>query len=325
MALTDVSNYVMEKILTKVVDIEILQSELGRRLEKEVDLARFTAARVGGPAEAFVRVNSTQEMIEVVRLLWKLDIPFLILGGGSNILVSDLGVRKVVVYNRARQVRFDLEESPPNVWVDSGANLGVVARQCASRGLSGLEWAAGIPGTVGGAVVGNAGAHGSEMSTSLVMAEILHRNFLDEDRLYWPVERFEYNYRWSVLKENQGDAVVLRALIRLKRESSKVVQARIDEFNAYRRMTQPPGASMGSMFKNPPGDHAGRLIEEVGLKGTRIGGAEISQLHANFFINKGNASAMDVYNLIQLAHQRVVDEFGISLELEIELVGEWHQ
>ena len=90
-------------------------------------------------------------------------------------------------------------------------------------------------------------------------------------------------------------------------------------------MTQPPGASMGSMFKNPPGDHAGRLIEEVGLKGTRIGGAEISQLHANFFINKGNASAMDVYNLIQLAHQRVVDEFGISLELEIELVGEWHQ
>ncbi len=315
----------MDKSSTTTLDIELLQSAFGGRLEKGVGLARYTAARVGGAADAFVRVHSTDEMIEVVRQLWTMEMPFMILGGGSNVLVSDSGVRGVVVQNRARRVHFDLDTLLPNVWVDSGANFGVVARQSASRGLSGLEWAAGIPGTVGGAVVGNAGAHGGEMSTSLVMAEILHRNYPDEDRLYWPVEKFAYSYRWSILKENQGDAVVLRALLRLQKDTPEAVQGKIDEFTAYRRRTQPPGASMGSMFKNPPGDYAGRLIEAAGLKGTRIGGAEISQLHANFFINHGNASAADIWSLIQLAHDRVAEKFGIDLELEISLVGEWQQ
>lgn len=312
----------MEKSRTKI-DIAPLISIFGKRLEIGVDLSRYTAARVGGPADAFLRVNSIDELIEVVQQLWVMEMPFMILGGGSNILVSDLGVRQVVVQNRARQIRFDLDAKPPNIWVDSGANFGVVARQCASRGLSGLEWAAGIPGTVGGAVVGNAGAHGGDMATSMVMAEILHRNYSDKNRLYWPVEKLGFSYRWSILKQSQGDLVVLRAQLRLKRDTPDVVQGKIDEFAAYRRQTQPPGASMGSMFKNPPGDHAGRLIEAVGLKGTRVGGAEISQMHANFFINHGNASAADIWSLIQLAHDRVAERFSVDLELEIGLVGEW--
>jgi UDP-N-acetylmuramate dehydrogenase len=318
------------------------------RLQRNVSLERYTAARVGGPAEAFLSVNSSEEMVEAVSRLWELRVPFRVLGGGSNILVSDTGVRGVVVYNRARQVRFDDQAQPPRVWAESGANFGVVARQAAARGLAGLEWAAGIPGTVGGAVVGNAGAHAGDTAGNLILAEILHLDVLDAPlslncvksgiqirREQWPVDRMEYGYRTSLIKrrsdagqeailpDGQPLAVVLAALLRLERSTLTVVQAKIDEYVGYRRRTQPPGASMGSMFKNPPGDYAGRLIEAAGLKRTRIGNAEISDLHGNFFINRGAASAADIWKLIRLARQEVAEKFGVLLELEIELVGDW--
>ena len=334
------------------IDLESLVAVFADRIKLGVPLARYTSARVGGPADLFITIESVEALVEVVSRLWEMDAPFVLLGGGSNILVSDAGVRGVVVHNRARQVRFNLKSDPPTVWAASGANFGVIARQAAERGLAGLEWAAGIPGTVGGAVVGNAGAHGGDMAGNLVLAEILHREAMGVHakngsqpkmkihRGSWPVERWDYTYRSSIVKRDQGirssgrsatstspytglQTVVLAAVLRLAQSTSQAVQSRMDEFVAYRHRTQPPGASMGSMFKNPPGDFAGRLIEAAGLKGTRIGHAGISPLHANFFINYGNATAGDIWGLIQQARRTVAAKFGVILELEIELIGNW--
>ncbi len=313
-----------------------LRSVFGEFLQEHVPLARYTAARVGGPADALLVANTTDDLSWIVARLWELGETFHVLGGGSNVLVSDAGVRGVVVVNRARQVRFDEQGDPPTVWAESGANLGSLARQAASRGLGGLEWAVGIPGTVGGAIVGNAGAHGGDIAGNLLVAEILHRNrvldqvtlvdknVLDGLKETWVAERLEFSYRSSALKRQHGQAVILSAQLRLEISSMEQVQAKIDEFTEHRRRTQPPGASMGSMFKNPPGDYAGRLIDAAGLKGTCIGDAEISPLHANFFINHGQATAADIYKLITVTRDVVLSKYGVALDLEIELIGEWN-
>ncbi|MFQ5616508.1 MAG: UDP-N-acetylmuramate dehydrogenase [Anaerolineales bacterium] len=295
-----------------------LRSVFGERLQLGAPLARYTAARVGGPADALLAVASMDELVEAVRHLWAEGIPFTILGGGSNVLVSDAGVRGVVLLNRAKKVRFDENVEPPVVWAESGANFGAIARQAANKGLGGLEWAAGIPGTVGGAVVGNAGAHRGDVAGNLAQAEVLH---VVRGRETWPVEKLAFEYRSSDLKRNPGQAVVLSATLQLEHSSPEAIREKMGHFLARRRQTQPPGASMGSMFKNPPGDYAGRLLDAAGLKGTRVGDAEISTLHANFFINHGEATAADVYELIQLSHSTVAEKFGIKLELEIELIG----
>lgn len=300
-----------------------LAAQFGPRLQLNASLARYTAARLGGPADALVEILSAAELAAAAAALWQAGLPFAILGGGSNVLVSDAGARGVVLVNRARQVRFDLQSDPPGVWAESGANFGALARQAAQHGLSGLEWAAGIPGTLGGAVVGNAGAHGSDMAANLVLAEILqHQNGETPQPQAWPVAKLEYAYRSSRLKRSPGP-LVLAAHLRLEKSTPEAVQARMDGFSAQRRRTQPPGASLGSMFKNPPGDYAGRLIEAAGLKGARSGAAEISTQHANFFINNGNATAADLFALLRLARTTVARQFGVQLEPEIELFGAW--
>jgi len=312
-------------------DLMQLRIIFGDRLKERVPLTRYTAARVGGLADVFISANSKNDLVDIVTRLWKFDVPFLIIGGGSNVLVSDAGIRDVVVYNRARQVRFDESGQLPTVWAESGANFGLVARQAAGRGFSGIEWAAGIPGTIGGAVVGNAGAHGNDVSGSLVVAEILHHTQMDDDNQTetsalvedWIVDQFKFGYRTSTLKRQKGNLVVLSAVFGLQKSTAEEVLKKIRDFVAFRQRTQAQGASMGSMFKNPAGDYAGRLIEAAGLKGTIMGGAEISPKHANFFINHGDATASDIRQLIDLVRSEVAVRFGIDLELEIELVGEW--
>ena len=302
-----------------------LRGIFGERLQENVSLARYTSARVGGPADYLLVVESSSVLEAATRNLWDLGISFLILGGGSNVLVSDAGVRGVVLINRARKMRFEAQSKTPSVWAESGANFGMLARQAANRGLAGLELACGIPGTLGGAVIGNAGAHGGDMAGSLLVAEILHR---DESNQYHheqlTVDRLEYSYRSSNLKRQDKDAVILSARLKLEPGTKEAVLSKMESFIEQRRKTQPPGASMGSMFKNPLGDYSGRLIEAAGLKGYRTGGAEISALHANFFINLGEATAMDIYRLLQVARARVAEQFGVNLELEIELVGDWY-
>jgi UDP-N-acetylmuramate dehydrogenase len=309
------------------MDLKAVQSALNNRVEVGARLSRYTAARLGGPAEALFVANTVSDLIQAVELAWREELPHVILGGGSNVLVSDAGVSALVIVNRARRTRFDEAAWPPVVWAESGANFGVLARQAAQHGLGGLAWAAGIPGTLGGAVVGNAGAHGGDMAGNLLMAEILHRTGAGREveitHEQWSVNEMNYSYRSSQLKLQPGNAVVLSATLRLERSSPQVENSRLEELVMYRRRTQPPGASMGSMFKNPPGDYAGRLIEAAGLKGTCIGDAQISDLHANFFINRGDARAEHVRALIELAQREVAEQFGVMLELEVELIGEW--
>ncbi|UCF60214.1 MAG: UDP-N-acetylmuramate dehydrogenase [Anaerolineaceae bacterium] len=300
--------------------VEALRDTFESGLLENTPLAQYTAARIGGPADFLIIASSGDQLAEVINTLWDIDVPFRVLGAGSNILVSDQGVREVVVLNRAREVRFIEDDEGPKVEAESGAMLGVITRRSVERGLSGLEWAASIPGTIGGAVVGNAGAYGDDIAGMLEMVEILQRGIGVEQ---WPVQRLEYAYRDSWLKQHPGEAVVLKAVLGLKQSTPEECKAKMGAFVEQRKRTQPSGASMGSMFKNPEGDYAGRLIEAVGLKGTQQGAAQISPLHANFFINLGDAAAADVWDLIQLVRERVASQFDVWLELEVELVGDW--
>jgi UDP-N-acetylmuramate dehydrogenase len=183
-----------------------------------------------------------------------------------------------------------------------------------------LEWAVGVPGTVGGAVVGNAGAHGSDIAHSLVSASVLDAEGNVKE---WSAQELGFGYRNSRLKSQIRNPVVLEAEFKLTQSTREECEVKAAEFTEKRKRTQPPGASLGSMFKNPLGDYAGRLVEAAGLKGARVGNAEISPVHANFFVNLGGASATDIYSLICLAREQVRHRFNVTLELEIELVGEW--
>ncbi len=298
--------------------VDVLRLHFGDAVQEHVSLAPYTSARIGGTADVLVTVKSADEFANVMKVIWEQGAPYVVLGGGSNVLVSDKGVRGVVVLDRAKDVRFESGDQP-TVWCEAGVVFSNLANRCASKGLAGLEWAATVPGTIGGAVYGNAGAFGGDMSGNLIWADVLTKN----GREKISVEKMDYGYRTSVLKRSDETVIILSALLRLKNATKEEVSAKINEFSERRKTTQPPGASMGSMFKNPVGDHAGRLIEAAGLKGTRIGNAEISTLHGNFFINHGETKAEDVRALIRLAQKTVAEKFNVKLELEVELVGEW--
>lgn len=311
----------MMKPSSATLPISYLQTLFGNRLQENVQIANYTSARVGGVADALLMVRSADELAEAAKLLWERSIPFFLLGSGANVLISDAGVRGVVLLNRAHTIRIDSTSNPPSVWAESGANFGTVARQTALRGLSGLEWAATIPGTVGGAVYGNAGAHDGDVKANLILADILHHN---QGRQSWTNAQMAFDYRSSALKRSKDPAVILAARFRLAHSTSEAVREKIDQFSLHRKNSQPPGASTGSMFKNPPGDYAGRLIEAAGLKGTRVGGVEVSKVHGNFFVNDQNATARNYFDLIQIVRAKVQQKFGIHLELEVELVGDWN-
>jgi UDP-N-acetylmuramate dehydrogenase len=297
-----------------------LRSTFGDRLQEDVPLSGYTAARIGGPADALVFVRSADELAQAAEKLWKMDVPFLLLGGGSNVLVSDKGVRGVVIINRARLVKFDLRAEPPSVYAESGVTPNDITQRAARLGLAGFEWAAGVPGSLGGAVYGNAGAFDGDIAGNLISLELIHRQ---QGRQIWPVEKMEYGYRTSVLKREHPTAFILSAQLVLSHSDPLAIQAKMEQFSKRRRDTQPSGASMGSIFINPIGEKAGRLIEAAGLKGRRIGNAEISTQHANFFINHGQTRAEDIKALIELTRTTVAEKFGVRLDLEVELIGEW--
>lgn len=294
-----------------------LRKAFGDKLQEHVSLAAYTSARIGGEADGLIVVNSADELAETISRLWEMEMPFFLLGGGSNLLISDAGYRGVVVLNKAKNVRFN-EGETPIIWAESGVAMSRLSNQAASRGLSGLEWAANLPGTVGGAVYGNAGAFHGDMAGNLLHTEMLTRN----GRETWDVEAMDYAYRSSALKMNAVEAVILSAELQLKNGDPAEIQETMRSFIQMRKVTQPPGATMGSTFKNPEGDYAGRLIEMAGLKGKRIGNAEISTVHANFIINHGETKASDVIALIDLVEKTVLEKFDVALELEIEIIGD---
>jgi UDP-N-acetylmuramate dehydrogenase len=298
--------------------IDMLYAKLGDKVKENVSLAPYTSARIGGPADILIIAESADELARIIKLLQKQEMDYLILGGGSNVLVSDKGVRGVVVLNRAKGVRFHNGDQP-SVTAESGVVFSNLANRCAAKGLAGLEWAATVPGTIGGAVYGNAGAFGGDMAGNLIWAELLTEN----GREKFTAEQMGYGYRTSILKRGELDGIVLCAELRLRNSTKEEATTNIEQFSAHRKSTQPPGASMGSMFKNPNGDYAGKLIEASGLKGTRIGNAEISPLHGNFFINHDNTTADHIRALIEIVMKTVKEKQGVELELEVELVGEW--
>ncbi len=287
-------------------------------------LDRYTSARVGGPAEMLVIVNNTTELLTAIELAYAQNVQYIILGGGSNVLVADRGFAGLVILNKAKGVNFRHTGYGVVATAESGVNLSSLARQCIVKGLGGIEWAVSVPGSVGGAVVGNSGAHGGDMNNTLLAATVWEPG--TGLRIY-SNEEMEYGYRHSILKKEQIDPrprrVVLSAELELKPEPVEVLVARADGFIAHRKQTQPGGASTGSMFKNPENYYAGYLIEAAGLKGFRIGGAHISEKHANFFVNDQGASAEDIRALIAEAWNAVREQFGVELDLEVELIGDW--
>ncbi len=311
--------------------------KLSIRIQEAVPLANLTTMKVGGPAEYFATVTTMDHLLKLVRWARSQELPYFVLGGGSNMLISDAGIRGLVIHNRCRDVRIDAApccvfpyDERPFVFAESGAALAGVARRSVQEGLTGLEWAVSVPGTLGGAVVGNAGAHGGEIKDNLWNALLLDEHGDLQD---WTVEEFAYAYRTSTVKRmNPVQAgfkpVILCANFRLPYANAEEVRAKADQFLAHRRRTQPVDPSLGSTFVNPPGDFAGRLIDAAGLKEFRVGGAEVSPLHANFLINPGgvgSATAQDVLTLIQHIQTVVQDKFNIFLTPEIMLVGEWNE
>jgi UDP-N-acetylmuramate dehydrogenase len=297
-----------------------LQALFGEKLQENVRMANYTTTRVGGPASGMISVYTADEMRRTVKILWELDVPFRILGSGSNMLVSDSGYMGVMVHNRCHNVRIDTKSEQAVIFAEGGANLGAVSRQASLRGVSGFEWANSIPGTVGGAVYGNAGAHGTDISTCMIAAQVITKN---EGEQSLDSEGMGFRYRSSRFKRNREEIVILNASFFGTKVEKEVTQRLLEELTAKRRQTQPVGPSFGSTFKNPKGDYAGRLLEAAGMKGVASGHASISTVHANFILNDGEATAQDYYRLIRLAQKTVKEQFDVSLKLEIELLGEF--
>ena len=290
------------------------------QLQRGQPLARYTAARLGGRADFLYHAKDPDyaDVSDLLRLAWARDLPVTVIGGGANVLVADAGVRGLVIVNRATR----LSRRGNLVTAAAGTSLIRLSRYCLEQGLGGMEWAIAVPGTVGGAVVNNAGAHGGDIASSLIRAQILQPG--GEARWIETAE-LDYDYRHSSLKiRSERRFFVLQAQFALEEAERESIQARMAQYNDYRRRTQPPGASLGSIYKNPPGDYAGRLIEAAGLKGERIGAVQVSPLHANFFISlDDSATARDYWRLIQRVRARTHAQTGVTLELEIQLLGDW--
>lgn len=293
--------------------------------ESNVRLAPHTSLRVGGAAEFFLMAGSAREAAEGLR--WARDggIDVHVIGGGSNLLVADEGVDGLVIKAAYSRTAVEDRHGQPVLVADAGANLANQARRLAKQSFGGLEWAANVPGTVGGAVVNNAGAFGGETAACLVTVSLV-----DADGQITRLDPADlgYAYRTSRLKRRELGAVAVEsAEWRLRESAPGEAEDAIRIFNSARMQTQPRILSAGSVFANPEGGFSGQLIEEAGLKGAREGGAQISEQHANFIVclNPGNATARDVFTLMRQAQDAVYARTGIWLQAEIELLGRWSE
>lgn len=296
-----------------------IQRRLGIKTVRDESLARFTTMRVGGRADLFAEVRNPFELRGIVRFARARDIPVFLIGRGSDLVVSDAGIGGLVVVVRAQAEHVE----GLHLVADAGLPMAKAATVSKVAGLSGLEFGLAIPGTVGGAVWANAGAHGSDISSVLVEAQVLRAD--GSEASLGPIE-LGMAYRETILKHSaRGHPdVVLRATFALESAAPDVIAARLDDIRRWRQANQPIGQkSAGSVFRNPVGDSAGRIIEELGLKERRVGGAIVSPKHANFIVNTGNASAADVRALAEQVRTTVRDERGIELAYEVDFVGDW--
>lgn len=296
----------------------------GRLVERE-GMKRHTSFKIGGMAELMVWPKDLADLEAAILLARDMELPWQVLGAGSNILVKDGGIEQVVINMMeaflemeltSEKEEMDKTRDSHTITLGAGTKLSRVVKQCQLQGLAGLEFAAGIPGSVGGAVIMNAGSMGSCMADVVEWVEW----YRPEKGVQRKTNKdLDYKYRRL---GRPDDCVVVAAGLALRRDDSRAIQERIMKGLKKRRQTQPLSyPSAGSVFKNPPGDYAGRLIEAVGLKGERIGDAQVSDLHANFIVNRGRAHSRDVMSLIGRVKRQVKKDFKVGLELEIEVMG----
>ena len=293
-----------------------LRSPFGARLGANRSLADLTSFQIGGPADLFIMVESDGELMTAMAAAYRHDTPAMCLGAGTNLLVSDRGVRGLVVKLGASFGRIIIESV--KVTVGAAMQFGAMVETVVDRGLAGLEFGEGIPGTVGGGLVMNAGAFGGEMAR---VVTLVHGVTIDGLARALTKDEVNFAYRRTDLPPR---FVISRVDFTLSRGDREELRARVTDLRSKRAARQPRGLpNAGSVFKNPPGNFAGRLLESVGLKGARMGGAAFSGQHANFIVNLGGARADEVRALIELARSRVMESTGVKLEPEVRLIGEW--
>ena len=285
-------------------------------LEQE-SMKNHTTFRIGGPADLFAAPRTSEAVAAVVRICRESQYPCYVIGNGSNLLVSDQGYRGLVL--QLYRNFSDIAVEGNTLTAQAGAMLSVIAKRALALGLTGFEFASGIPGTVGGACVMNAGAYGGEMKDVLTEVTVLTKE--GEIRRI-PAEKLELGYRTSVIPKNGW--IVLEVKIRLKQGDPEQIRARMEELKEQRVMKQPLELpSAGSTFKRPQGYYAGKLIMDAGLRGFTVGGAQVSEKHCGFVVNCGQATAGDVYELIREVSARVKEQFGVTLEPEVKMLGEF--
>lgn len=334
-------------------DVETAYTELRSHFRERVrcnePLARHGTFGVGGPADVWVSLDARDDLISLVRLCVEKQWPLLVVGNATNVLYADEGVRGIVA--RMALNGYSIEDHGDGTALlraDAGVSWPRLLNELAVLGWAGLEFGPGIPGTLGGGVISNAGAHNSDLGQVLQWVEVLDTRTHAENQSKMPIiRRYEHNeldlsYRHSRFRalrcisfDEQGYPVIaprksiepaeiiLQVGVRLHAEEPQKLRTLIEHYKQHRKRTQPPQQSAGSVFKNPQGDYAGRLLEQAGMKGKAHGKARISERHANFIVNIGGASAADVAALISQARNRVQEQFGVALELEVELRGEW--
>lgn len=300
----------MEKFL------DALMSFAGpERVKLDQPMDRYTTFRIGGPADVMFFPETPQEILVAQALATESGVPVTVIGCGSNLLVSDAGIRGLVIALGKPFSRIEVRGNA--IFAQAGARLSAVANAALAHGLTGLEFASGIPGSVGGGAYMNAGAYGGQLSDVLTEVELLR----DGMAVRVPASEMDFGYRHSAAMES--GALITGATFALQPGDAEEIRARMDDLNGRRRDKQPlEYPSAGSTFKRPEGYFAGALIEQAGLKGCRIGGAMVSEKHAGFIVNAGNATAQDVFELIMRVQHTVLDRSGVWLEPEVRLIGE---
>jgi UDP-N-acetylmuramate dehydrogenase len=294
---------------------EIQELNIGK-VKRNEPLSQHTTMKIGGPADLFIEPSSLENIQKVMTFIKERQLPWRAIGRGSNLLVSDKGIEGVVIRLGSGLSHLSINES--SITVGGGHSLVSLSTLISKKGLSGLEFASGIPGSVGGAVYMNAGAHGSDINKILTKAHVL----FEDGTIEWlSNNEMEFTYRTSVLQKKRP-GVVLESEFKLTKGDRTAIVSQMQKNKDYRKETQPwnfPCA--GSIFRNPLPNYAGKLIEEAGLKGFQIGGAKISEMHGNFIVNAGNATAKDVLDLIQYIKDKILQLYGIKMETEIEIIG----
>lgn len=298
--------------LSEMINLEEIRKIVKGKILINEPLAKYSTFKIGGPADLYIEPKDVDELLSLIRYLKEKEVNFVVLGNGSNVLISDEGFRGAVINLEAGLNFIRVEDE--YVIAGAGVKLAKFVDFCIEHGFCGVEMLAGIPGTLGGAIVMNAGAYSGEISDYLVDVEVI-RN-LELVRL--KKEDCGFGYRTSGLAKD----VIVQARFKFPHGDIDKMRKIRHEILIKRNQTQPVNfPNVGSIFKNPPGNYAGKMIEEAGLKGIQIGGAQVSEKHANFIINKGNATASDVLELIKLIQNKVYERFGIKLELEVRLIG----